>query len=92
MPKITIDQKRIMFEMRTNDIKSLVDTTKQWIHVMDKREFETHFLLFQQCLRTIHKSENSTLYTFGPTVMRMLHFLNLPEKAIEVNMRHKCCL
>lgn len=77
-------QKRLLFELKSNNIPKLIDSTKQWIHMMDKRDCETDFLLLQQCLRQIRKSDPSSTFNFGPTTMRMLHYLNLPDQAIRV--------
>lgn len=87
MPPFKFDERKIVFEMRTNNIEALINTIKQWIHVMDKRQCENNFLLLQHSLRAIHKRADPNTYHFGPTVMRMLHFLNLPEKALEVYRR-----
>lgn len=87
MPPIKIDEKKIVFEMRTNNTEALVNSIKQWIHVLDKRQCENNFLLLQHSLRAIHKCDETKTYIFGPAVMRMLHFLNLPEKALEVYRR-----
>lgn len=87
MPPFKFDERKVVFEIRTSNIEALINTTKQWIHVMDKRQCENNFLLLQHSLRAIHKSADSIdskTYQFGPTVMRMLHFLNLPERALEV--------
>lgn len=80
-----LNQKKLLFEMRSNNIDAIVRTTKQWIHVMDKRECETEFLLLQKCLRQIQsQADQLTRFQFGPTVMRMLHFFNLPNQALRV--------
>lgn len=80
-----INHKRLVFEMRSNNIDAIIRTTKQWIHVMDKRECETDFVLLQQCLRQIYKNSDSTsTFNFGPLIMRMLHFFNLPDQALRV--------
>lgn len=84
MPPFKFDEKKLVFEMRTNNIEALINTTKQWIHVMDKRQCENNFFLLQHTLRAIHKNADKNTYQFGPLVMRMLHFLNLPNKALEV--------
>ncbi|XP_055310687.1 uncharacterized protein LOC129573760 [Sitodiplosis mosellana] len=86
MPNFKIDQKKLVFEIKTNNTQELVRTTKQWIHLMNKRQCETDFMLLQQSLRQIHKDANaSAMYNFGPTVMRMLHYLNLPDHALKLN-------
>lgn len=87
MPTFKFDTKKIVFEMKTKNTDSLVKSTKQWIHCMDKRQCETHFLLLQQALRHIHEhSDPSKTYNFGPTVMRMFHYHNLPDQALKVNL------
>lgn len=85
MPNIVVDQKKLVFEMKTNNVEELVRTTKQWIHHMNKRNCETDFMLLQQSLRHIHNNPSaSKMYNFGPTVMRMLHYLNMPGHALKV--------
>lgn len=80
------DPKKLMFELRSNNLDGVIRCTKQWIHKMDRHQCETEFLLLQSSLRHIYKNaDNKTMYNFGPTVMRMLHFFNLPEKALQVN-------
>lgn len=90
MPNITFDQKKLVFEMKTNNVEELVRTTKQWIHYMNKRHCESDFMLLQQSLRHIHNNPDaSKMYNFGPTVMRMLHYLNLPDQALKVGPKKK---
>lgn len=88
-PRFQMDVRKLEFQMRSNDIEALVKSIKQWLHQIDKRECESEFLLLQQCLRCIVKNADpSTTYNFGPTVMRMLHYFNLPEKALQVNQNY----
>lgn len=76
----------MVFEMKTNNIEALVKTTKQWIHCMNKQQCEADIMLLQQSLRQIHKKgDSSTSYNFGPTLMRMFHYFNLPNEALKVN-------
>lgn len=78
-------QRRLLFELQSNNTPKLIDSTKQWIHMMDKRDCETDFLLLQQCLRQIRESADpSSTFNFGPTTMRMMHYFNLPDQAIRV--------
>lgn len=86
VPNIKFDQKKLVFEMKTNNTEALVRTTKQWIHIMNKQQCETDFMLLLQCLRHIHKNSDASItFNFGPIVMRMLHYLNLPDQALRVN-------
>lgn len=81
-----MDVRKLDYQMRNNDIVALDNSIKQWLHQLDKRECESEFLLLQQCLRCITKNaDSSSTYIFGPIVMRMLHYFNLPEKALQVN-------
>lgn len=85
----TIDTKKLTFEMRNNNVENVIQCTKQWIHKMDRRQCEMEFKLLQNCLRYIHKNSNNQMaYNFAPTVMRMLHYLNLPEQALQVINTH----
>lgn len=86
--KYKLNHKKLLFEMRSNNSEAIVKTAKLWIHVMDKRECENDFILLQQCLRQIHASADQTTFNFGPTVMRMLHFFNLPDQALRVIHLH----
>lgn len=85
MRDFKFDQRNLTFEMECNNIEAVILTVKQWIHVMDKRECETEIALLQKCLRQIYQNTDpSTGFSLGPPVMRMLHFLNLPDQALQV--------
>lgn len=78
-----MNKKKLKFEMRMNNPEQLIATTKQMIHLMDKSN-ESKVLL-QQSLRTINKlPDEKRTYLFGPLVMRMFHYLNLPDEANQV--------
>lgn len=80
-----VNKLKLKFEMERNNTDAVTQTIKQWIHVMAKDECVTDLELLQICLRHIYQNtESSTVYDFGPTVMRMLHFLNLPNQALQV--------
>lgn len=82
------DSKKLFYELRNNNLENVTQYTKQWIHKMDRHECESQFVLLQKCLRFIHKNtDDSKAYNFAPTVMRMLHFLNLPEEGLEVKQK-----
>lgn len=86
IPNIKFDQKKLVFQMKTNNTEALIRSTKQWIHIMNKQQCEANFLLLLQCLRQIHtNSHTPKTFNFGPIVMRMLHYLNLPDQALRVN-------
>lgn len=66
-----------------NNPEQLIGATKQMIHLMDKSN--ESMVLLQQSLRTINKlSDEKRTYLFGPLVMRMFHYLNLPDEANQV--------
>lgn len=88
VPHNKFNIKRLEFSLNTKNMESIVQETKQWIHTMDKLQVQVAFPLLQRCLRFIYNNCNEQMkdtYTFGPTVMRMMHFYNLPEKALQVN-------
>lgn len=89
LTNFNVDPKKLIFELRSNNLDGIIRTTKQWIHKMDRRQCESEFILLQNSLRHIHKNaDRSKDFHFGPTVMRMLHFLNLPERALQVTKLH----
>lgn len=77
--------------MNTNDTDTLIRSTKQWIHSMDKIHCQMAFSLLQRCLRHIHSYQTDEIkpkfdeaYSFGPLVMRMMYHFNTPQHALQV--------
>lgn len=90
VPSNQFNLKRLEFALNTNNIDAVVHDTKQWIHTIDKLHCQMAFPLLQRCLRYIYSNCNEETmkqpYSFGPPVMRMMHFLNIPENALQVNL------
>lgn len=88
VPHDEFNIERLEFALRTNNTNAIVQKTKVWIHVMNKVHCQMAFPLLQQCLRHIYEKSDEFAedkFNFGPPVMRMMHFLNTPENALQVN-------
>lgn len=80
-----IRKKKLVYEMKSLDINSLVRTTKQFVHCTKGSPEE--IIMLKQSLRLIHENtEGKSAYNFGPIVMRMFHYFNLPNEALEVRL------
>lgn len=87
LPHNQFNIKRLEFSLNTNNLDTLIRDTKQWIHAMDKIHCQMAFPLLQRCLRHIHRNDQKQqAEIFGPLVMRMMHFFNIPENALQVNL------
>lgn len=82
---------RLERSLNTNNTDALMEDIKKWIHIADRVQFQTVFPVFQRCLRHIHdhltdqtKNEDDQTFNFGPLVMRMMHFFNVPDQALQV--------
>lgn len=88
-PHFRLEKKQLLYELRSNDVRALTKTMNKWFLLMGKQECEANFPLIRQCLCCIFdekvRSPESVTRDFSAHVMRMLHFLNLPHRALEVN-------
>lgn len=90
VPSDQFNIKRLEFALNTNNTDAVIQNTKVWIHVMNKIHCQMALPLLQRCLRYIYKHQRDSdeakdIFNFGPPVMRMMHFLNTPENALQVN-------
>lgn len=88
VPHNQFNTKRMEFALSTNNTDAIMQGTKIWIHAMNKIHCQMAFPLLQRCLRYIYKhqmDESKDKFNFGPPVMRMMHFFNTPENALQVN-------
>lgn len=95
MPDRDFNSKRLEYALDTNNTVALIDDLKKWIHIADKVQCQVALPLFQRCLRHIHNHMNDQMkrehgrdrvFSFGPLVMRMMHFFNTPEQALQVRI------
>lgn len=78
-----IDRAKLQYEMSMGDTETLMRSTIQSIYAADKST--ENLMLIRQCLLRIHKNPRlAKSFVFGPLVMRMLHFLNKPDIALQV--------
>lgn len=91
VPHNQFNTKRMEFALSTNNTDTIIQGTKIWIHAMSKMHCQMAFPLLQRCLRHIYKHQNDETtkdkFNFGPPVMRMMHFFNTPENALQVNSK-----
>lgn len=73
----------LKYEMQMGDTESLVHSTIQSIYLTNKST--TNLMLIRECLLRIHGNPRlADKFVFGPLVMRMFHYLNMPDLAVQV--------
>lgn len=79
---------RFIYEIRKSPVDSLIRATSRYIHIITNKPGELD-LLKHSLQRILDEDNSSEPYRFGPLIMRMFHFLNLPMEAIEVKKFQK---
>lgn len=81
--ELQFDAHKLKYEIEMGDTESLLLSTKRAIYVVDKTI--DHILLIKEGLQRIQKNPDiAGRFQFGPITMRMLHYLNMPDMAMQV--------
>lgn len=78
--EINMNVKALVYHMKAEDVDSLIETTKKFLHCAPCTR--DNLDLLKKSLRML--SEANATYDFAPIVMRMFHYFNLPNEALEV--------
>ncbi|XP_031630363.1 pentatricopeptide repeat-containing protein 2, mitochondrial-like [Contarinia nasturtii] len=80
--QLPFDSTNVAFE---TEAAKLVRFMKYWMHVLKKDECVEKFSEIQTNLQLIHNNPaQMKAFNFGPLVMRMCHYLNLPDQALQI--------
>lgn len=81
---LRFDKNKLKYEIEMGDTESLLLSIKRAIYVVDKTV--DHILLIKEGLQRIQRNPDlANRFQFGPVVMRMLHYFNMPDMALQVD-------
>lgn len=77
------DSQRLKYDIEMGDTDSLLLSTKRAMFVVDKSM--DHLMLIRDSLSRIQRNPNvANRFVLGPVAMRMFHYLNMPDMALQV--------
>lgn len=78
------DKTKLEHEMYIGDTGKLLHSTVETIYMVDK-SLDNVLLIRKSLQRILRNPDLAQNFAFGPLVMRMLHYFNMPEIALQVH-------